>query len=629
MFKFLLKVWGLARPYRGRVALGVVTGVIAGLMEPIMIATVAFVYGVIFPAAGAPSLASQLKAAPEFVQSWARAAEQALAAGVQTHPGAVVLLVAFIPLVMLLRGLFGYLNMYFLQWAAIRAVTDLRVRLFEHLMKLSAGFFNRANTGELMSRVMSDTATLQYILSFATAVIVKDPVLLVGMLSLLLWRSTKITLISMVVMPVCMFPIVIYNRKVRRSSRALQTHVAELGTVMAESFTGNRVIKAYNLESTVVDQFRATARRFISHYMRIIRSAEIPGPMLEFVGAIGIALVLFYLMSQQAGNRPDAKKLLLVIGGIFAMYKPLKNVAKLYNSIEQARAASERVFDLLATQNSIPEPAQPKPLRAAGAAIEFQNVSFSYDAKPDDARPVLRGIQLAVKPGQLVALVGSSGSGKTTLSNLLLRFYDPQEGAIRIGGTDIREVATRDLRDQIAIVTQETVLFNESIRRNIELGRPGSSQDQIIEAAKNAYAHDFIMEKPSGYDTVVGEKGAMLSGGQRQRLAIARAILKNAPILVLDEATNALDAESEQAVQAALDRLMIGRTTICIAHRLSTIQKADLIVVLDQGQIVETGTHAELMERQGIYRRLYELHSETPSPRDRGSADASSAGSCG
>jgi subfamily B ATP-binding cassette protein MsbA len=299
--------------------------------------------------------------------------------------------------------------------------------------------------------------------------------------------------------------------------------------------------------------------------------------------------------------RPKGEEFLVFTLALFAMYRPIKNLARLYNNLEAARAASKRAFELLATKNDIPEPAHPKPLRAVGAAIHFDAVDFSYGEKP-----VLRGITLTVEPGRLVALVGPSGSGKTTLGNLLLRFYDPERGAIRIGDTDIREVSTRDLRNQIAVVTQETVLFNQSIARNIELGRPGATRPEIIEAAKHAYAYDFIMERPNGFDSVIGEKGTKLSGGQRQRLAIARAVLKDAPILLLDEATSSLDTESERAVQAALEKLMEGRTTICIAHRLSTIQKADRIAVLDRGRIVETGTHEQLIRAGGVYWKLYD-----------------------
>jgi ATP-binding cassette, subfamily B, bacterial MsbA len=274
----------------------------------------------------------------------------------------------------------------------------------------------------------------------------------------------------------------------------------------------------------------------------------------------------------------------------------------LHNHLHQARAASERVFQLLATENSVPEPAQPKMLHASNADIVFENVNFNYGEKQ-----VLHNINLTVEAGRLVALVGASGSGKTTLANLLLRFYDPVRGTIKIGGVDLRDISTRDLRNQIAVVAQENILFNDTIRRNIELGRLGASNDEIVAAAKHAYAHEFILQKPEGFDAIIGEKGVSLSGGQRQRIAIARAVLKNAPILVLDEATSALDTESERAVQSALDELMKGRTTICIAHRLSTVLHADLIVVMDQGRIVETGTHAELSKRGGVYQKLYEL----------------------
>lgn len=606
MFQFLVKVWGLARPYRFRLFLGVMTGIIAGLMEPLMIASITFVYGLVFPSAHGPALAERLSWAPEFLRDWAVAVDQSAAVSIKSHPAAVVFLVCLIPVVIMARGLFTYLNVYLLQWTAIRSITDLRIRLFDHLMRLSVGFFSRTNTGELMSRLMSDTGALQEVLSKATAIMVKDPVIIVTTFGYLLWQQPKITLISMVVMPVCMVPIMIYNRKVRRSSRALQTHAAELGSVMVESFSGNRIVKAYNLEANVVQQFRATASKFISHYMRIIRSSEIPGPLLEFVGALGISLVLLYLVAQ--GEKiPQSSDFLTVILGIFAVYRPLKNVTRLYNSLEQARAASERVFELLAMRNDIPEPLNPKPLKAAGAPIHFENIQFAYGDKV-----VIDDISLMIKPGQLVALVGGSGSGKTTLTNLLLRFYDPQKGRIRIGDADIREVASQDLRNQIAVVTQETVLFNETILRNIELGRPGATRSEIVEAARHAHAHDFVMEKADGFEFVIGERGVLLSGGQRQRLAIARAVLKNAPILVLDEATSSLDTESERAVQAALEELMMGRTTLCIAHRLSTIQKADLIVVLDGGRIVELGTHAALMEKPGHYRRLYEL-GEAPS----------------
>jgi ATP-binding cassette, subfamily B, bacterial MsbA len=601
MLAFLFKVWDLARPYRTRLFLGVFTGVISGLFMPLLIMTIMFVYGAVFPSGNAAAPRLPMRHLPAFVEQWYSDARDAIESGLHTHQAALVALIAAIPVIMFLRGLSGYLNVYFLQWTASRTIADLRTRLFTHLLHLSAGFYTENSSGQLISRVMNDTGSLQNILSSATSVIVRDPVTLVSVLVLLFWEQPRLTFISLVALPVCVVPILIFSRKVRRSSREMQAQSAELTQIMTEAFTGHRIVKAYNLEHSLAEKFRATARKSVGHYMRIIRSMEIPGPLIEFFGSCGVALLLAYLI-YLSPSHPSSTDFIQLVGSIFVMYQPIKNLTRLQNQIVQARAASERVFTLLATQNTVPEPVQPRLLQAGGADIQFDHVHFAYGEKN-----TLHGINLRIKPSQLIALVGASGSGKTTLSNLLLRFYDPQRGAIRIGGVDIREFATRDLRSQIAVVTQETILFNDTIRRNIELGRPGATNDEIIAAARHAHAHQFILEKPGGYETVIGEKGVTLSGGQRQRIAIARAVLRAAPILILDEATNALDTESERAVQIALDELMKNRTTLCIAHRLSTILHADLIVVLDQGRIVEIGKHDELVARGGIYQKLYEL----------------------
>jgi subfamily B ATP-binding cassette protein MsbA len=602
MTKFLLKVWSLAQPYRARLFLGVLTGILSGLVSPLLIGAIMFVYGAVFPSPDQSGAAqSPMHKLPGFVQHWFDAARNAVESGVQTHPWTVAALVAAIPFIMFLRGFFGYLNVYLLQWVASRTVADLRVRLFRHLLDLSAGFHTENASGQLISRVVNDTGALQNILNNAVSVVVRDPVTLVSLLAFLLWEQPKLTLLTMIVLPVCIIPIAIFSRKIRRSSREMQVQSADLTQTMTEAFTGYRIVKAYNLEGIVTAEFHNIARRFVSHYMRIVRAASIPGPLIEFFGSCGVALLLAYLICRPQGH-PNPSDFLQLIGSVFMMYPPLKNLTQLQNQVVQARAASERVFELLATQNTVSEPAAPKMLHADQADIVFENLDFNYGEKA-----VLRNIALTVKAGRLVALVGASGSGKTTLSNLLLRFYDPVRGSIKIGGVDIRDVRTRDLRNQIAVVTQETILFNDTIRRNIELGRPGASNDEIIAAARHAYAYDFIMQKPEGFDAVIGEKGVALSGGQRQRIAIARAVLKNAPILILDEATSALDTESERAVQAALDELMKGRTTICIAHRLSTVFHADRIVVLDQGRVIETGRHDELIQRGGIYQKLYEL----------------------
>ena len=600
MIDFLGQLLRLTRPYRLRLALGVLFGVLGGFVEPLLVVLIPLVGRVIFPGAEASAAQEFMKKLPRLLRPLADYLTSWFAQSESSHVAVVkVVVIALIPLVAFSRSVIGYLNVYCLQWVAIRTVTDLRTKLFTHLQNLSLSFFARANTGDLMSRIMSDTVALQSTISNSLAVVIKDPVTVLACSGLLLILDARLTLITLLVFPLGLIPIVVYSRKVRKSSAAIQNSYSELATVVHESFTGNRVVKAYNLEQKVVQQFKDVSSRFVSHFMRVVRSQEIPGPLIEFFGSLGVA-ALFVYFAFQPNPAPD--RFIQFAASIVLMYRPVKNMIRLHSQLEQARAASQRVFDLLKMQNNVREPASPQPLRAAGADIHFDRLEFAYGDKS-----VLGGINLTVQAGQLVALVGASGSGKTTLTNLLLRFYDPQKGAVRIGDTDIRQVSTRDLRSQLAVVTQETILFNDTIRNNIALGRPGAGNGEIEEAAQHAFAHDFIMEKPQGYDTVVGEKGVTLSGGQRQRIAIARAILRNAPVLILDEATSALDTESERAVQAALEELMQGRTTICIAHRLSTVQKADLIVVLDQGRIVETGKHAELIKRGGVYQKLYEL----------------------
>ena len=600
MIHFFRQLWQFVRPYRMRFFLGLVTGIISGAIEPLLVVTVIFVFAVIFPEASPATLSKFTGSLPGFARDWIQQVHEAMGGGT-AHQSAKIAMVALIPAIVFLRSLFGYLNVYFLQWTAVRTVMDLRAKLFGHLLNLSAGFFSKNPSGELISRITSDTASLQNILNNSVVVIFKDPITVIGSIAWLLWFDWKLTLIALIALPLGVLPVAIFSRKVRKASRAIQGESADLMKVMTEAFTGHRVVKAYNLEATVAAQFEKNSRAFIGHYMRIIRALEVPGPLQEFFGALGVAGIFLYLLGHGRVTR-DFGGLLTYILTIFTMYRPLKNLTRLHTQLNQARAASERVFELLAEKNSVPEPVAPKMLHADKADIVFENVDFSYGEKK-----ILAHISLTVKAGQLVALVGASGSGKTTLANLLLRFYDPERGSIKIGGVDIRDVRTFDLRNQIAVVAQENILFNDTIRRNIELGRLGATNDAIAAAAQHAHATEFIAQKPQGFDTVIGEKGVSLSGGQRQRIAIARAVLKNAPILILDEATSALDTESERAVQLALDELMQGRTTFCIAHRLSTILHADLIVVLDQGKIVETGRHEELVKRGGVYQKLYEL----------------------
>jgi subfamily B ATP-binding cassette protein MsbA len=599
MIEFWRKLWQLTRPYKGRFILGGIFGVLSGMADSVVLLTVAFVVSVVFSGFRNEDIDSKMARLHEHLPWLADGLQQVqhwLSAHIAGSKINLVLVVGLVPLAMLGRGVCNYLNNYLMGWVAIRAICDLRARLFEHLLNLPLSFLSRNSTGELMSRI-GDVGVLQNMIAVSLVTLITQPIRLVSFAAIPFAIDAKLTAIALVTFPLCVIPVVVYNRKVRRAGAAIQTEAANLGKVMHESFTGNRIIKGYNLEKVVADRFKANQQKFIGHFMRVVRSTETPGPIIEVLAAIGVAILLLHLAGSASPTR-----FMVFIGALMMMYGPVKAIIRVQSQLHQARAATQRVFELLATQSTLTDPPRPVPLKAAGAAIEFDNVSFSYGDKP-----VLRNIQLRIEPGRMVALVGSSGSGKTTLTNLLLRFYDPTQGVIRIGGIDLRQVALRDLRSQIAVVTQEVVLFNDTIRQNIAYGRPDATFAEIEEAARNAFAHDFILGKPRGYDSVVGEKGTNLSGGERQRIAIARAILKNAPILLLDEATSSLDNESERMVQAALDQLMKGRTTICIAHRLSTIQHADLILVLDQGKIVETGRHEELLARGGIYQKLHML----------------------
>lgn len=597
MAQFLRQLWQFVRPHQRRLWLGVVAGLAYALGSGLLLLAVKLVIDAVFPTEGTESL-RQLERWPEVREVLLRAF-----AAVKLDPKSPYLLgiIALLPVAMLLRGLGLFLNQYLLQWVATYVVHDLRVKLFVHLQTLSLRYFGKTQTGDLVSRLTLDTQAITNAIIWSFATLSREPFTVVGIVTYLILLQPRLTLISLAVFPLIALPIVFFGRKARKSWKAAQTATAELASQMQESFTGIRVVKAFNLEGALAERFGQTSQRIASQLMRLFRAVELPGPLIEAFGACGVCLLLVYV-ARLADQRPSAGDFSSFLGALFSLYAPVKGLSRFWGFLEQGRAAGERLFTLLEERPEIVEPPQPQPLKARGATLEFQGVNFAYEGKP-----ALSDFSLTIQPGQLVALVGASGSGKTTVTSLLLRFYDPDTGSIRIGGTDLRQVRSGDLRDQIAVVTQETVLFNDTIRNNLRYGRLSATDAEIEAAARHAFADAFIRKKPAGFEQNIGERGGELSGGERQRLAIGRAILRDAPILVLDEATSALDTESERAVQSALEQLMQGRTTLCIAHRLSTIQKADLIVVMNAGRIVETGRHEELLARGGAYRRLHEL----------------------
>jgi len=497
-----------------------------------------------------------------------------------------------LPILVALRGVCGYLSTYFLSWVSQHIVNDLRCEVLEKLSSLSLDFFNRATMGDMITRVNGDTGMLQRSLSLGVADLIQQPVTLAGLVIALIVMDPQLSVLALLFVPICVVPVIILGRKVRKSTTKGWGQTISQSNLMVEVLSGIRVVKAFGLENLMVRRFREVSRSVLHFTLKTVRASEQINPIIETISMFGLGLLILYIVHRQ--ERIDDVVFYLTSVGL--SYTPIKKIAGLHVLFQQTRVGVERLTHIMAEQPSIRENPTAKPVVGFHSAVEFGNVNFSYGHAT-----VLKNINLKIPRGKKIGVAGESGSGKSTLVNLVFRFYDPTAGAIKFDGLDLREARIDDLRKQMALVSQEIVLFNESVAQNIAYGKPGATREEIEAAARAASAHEFISQLPQGYDTPVGERGVTLSGGQRQRLAIARAFIRNAPLLVLDEATASLDSQAEAEVQGAINKLEENRTVICVAHRLSTLAKMDRIVVLSRGEIVEQGTFAELLRQGGAF----------------------------
>jgi ABC-type multidrug transport system fused ATPase/permease subunit len=504
-------------------------------------------------------------------------------------------LLLFLTVPTVLRAAADYLSSYCMGWVSERVVRDIRIDIMEKLNALSLDFFNRASTGDLLTRINTDSMSLLRSLRQGAADLIKEPLVLLAVFATLCWLDWQLTVGAIVLLPLLMYPLVRLGKKAKRATKAgLRANVMQSGQLV-ELLAGVRVIKAFGLEAEQRARFRRTSSEIVHAGMKGVQAKELVNPLIEVVAIIGLSALLMYIFKV---GRSEAELASFIIG-VILFFQAIKKLAGLHILFEQASVGVVRLREILMEEPSVREPVQPRFLPEFHENIRFENVSMGFGD-----RIVLRNFSLTIPRGQKLGLAGRSGSGKTTVLNLLFRFFDPTAGEVKIDGVNLREFSTHDLRQQMALVSQEVVIFDNTIAENIACGKKGATREEVIIAAQAAYAHDFILERPGGYDGPAGERGATLSGGQRQRLSIARAFIRNAPILVLDEATGALDAKAEAEVQAAIDHLAEHRTVICVAHRLSTLAAMDEIVVIDEGMMVERGSFQELLRRGGIFAQM-------------------------
>jgi subfamily B ATP-binding cassette protein MsbA len=503
----------------------------------------------------------------------------------------------------LMKGAFYYGYTFLLEKVGQGVVKDMRNKIYSHIHTLPISFFHKTPTGELISRVISDVTLVQSAVSHAVVSSIKDIVQIFALLGVVFYQNWKLASMSMLFLPVAVIPIILFGRIHRRLSTKSQERTANVSNILQETITGNRIVKAFCMEDYEVKRFSGIVQKLYGVFIKDTKVRSLSHALMELLGGVFIAFVIWYGGNEVLNGVSTPGTFFSFLTALVMIYEPIKGVSRINSTVQQGVAASTRVFSILDEKVTIDDSPDAKPLLPLKDSVEFKNVSFSYDGRV----PVIKNLDLKIKAGEVLAIVGSSGGGKTTLVNLIPRFCDVTEGSITIDGKDIRDATLKSLRGQIAIVTQQTILFNDTIRNNIAYGDLERSEEEIMDAARAAHALEFIQHLPDGFDSVIGESGAKLSGGQRQRLSIARALLKNAPILILDEATSALDTESEREVQKALENLMRDRTTFVIAHRLSTIRNADRIIVVQDGKIVEEGDHETLLQKKGAYEKLHNM----------------------
>ena len=517
-----------------------------------------------------------------------------------------VSLLKLVPIVIVglaaMKGLARYLQEYLIKTAGQLVVQDIRNDIFSHSLQLSMGYFSHYPSGNLISRILNDVGIMQRSAADILVDGIRESFTLVGLIGLAFYNDWKLAAIAFLTLPVAIVPASIIGRKIKNNTRRGQAAMGSLTSVLQETLSGIKVVKSFGMEEFESQRFRRENLAFYRFLRKVIKYDSLATPIVELLGALGVAMVFWYGLHRVFSGAITQGELFSFMAAVIMTYTPLKRLTKVVNRIQRSVGAAERVFEVIDEKPDIVEAPDAVSLERARGEVRFENVTFAYEELP-----VLRDFSFRVFPGEIVALVGPSGVGKSTIISLLNRFYDPQSGAITVDGIDIRRLTMKSLADTIALVDQETFLFHDTIKNNIRYGRPQATDEEVVTAARQAYADEFIRLLPEQYDTSIGDRGIRLSGGQRQRICIARAILKDAPILVLDEATSALDTESEAIVQKALANLMLNRTTFVIAHRLSTVQHADKIIVLEDGRVVDTGGHDELLKKGGLYNRLYEM----------------------